>query len=242
MRTVGVDLAAGPATTAACVIEWTGERAVLSAPRLKCTDEDLLGLLLDLDAEDRAGVDCPFGWPAEFVRAMAAHGGHQPWPGRGQGSAEYRARLRLRETDLLVWEALRPGQPPLSVSFDKLGAAAARWAHLADELAARDRPVDRTGATGIVEVYPRAARIRWGLGARRSVAELLAAAPWLHGDDAVLAVYDGNEHAFDALIAALAARAAQRGMTALPEPGQQEAAALEGWIHLPDANSLPALL
>ncbi|MCX5215835.1 DUF429 domain-containing protein [Kitasatospora sp. NBC_00240] len=241
MRTVGIDLAAGLATTAASVIKWTEEGAVLFAPRLKCTDKDLLCLLQELGEDDRAGIDCPFGWPTEFVRAMAAHGGHQPWPGRGQGSAEYRARLRLRHTDLVVWEALRPGHPPLSVSFDKLGAAASRWAHLADALAARGRRVDRTGSGNIAEVYPRAARVRWGLDAQRSMADLLAAAPWLHCEDPVRDAYDRNEHAFDALIASLNVRAAYKGLTGLPPAEHADFAALEGWIHLPEIGSLTKL-
>jgi hypothetical protein len=71
-----------------------------------------------------------FGWSADFVAALVAHASGQRWPGRGEGSVEYRARMRLRLTDQRVAELA--GRIPLSVAFDKLGPTAARWAHLAD--------------------------------------------------------------------------------------------------------------
>jgi predicted nuclease with RNAse H fold len=147
--------------------------------------------------------------------------------------------LRFRRTDLVVREAIH--RFPLSVSFDKLGATAARWAHLADELAATGHPVDRTGAGGVAEVYPAAARLRWGLGRERSMAALIEAAPWLGCGPGVAQAYDGNEHAFDALIAALAARAVAKGLTARPVGEDAGIAAREGWIHLPDEGSLRQL-
>lgn len=42
-----------------------------------------------------------------------------------------------------------------------------------------------------------------------------------------------NEHIFDALVAALTARAVAVGATAPPPPGQADLAAEEGWIHVP---------
>lgn len=66
--------------------------------------------------------------------------------------------------------------------------------------------------------------------------------PWLRCGPAERAAYDGSEHAFDALVAALAARAVQRGLTRGPAgPQEIHAAAVEGWIHLPGEGTLPAL-
>lgn len=240
MRTLGVDLAAGRATTAACVITWNQDQAVVDEPIRRLDDAQLLGLLVDLQPGDRAGVDCPFGWPIDFVDAIAAHADGQPWPGRGEDSAKYRARLRLRLTDRRVAAVAR--RPPLSVSFDKLGAAAARWAHLADALAARGRSVDRTGAGLVAEVYPAVARLRWNLSMSRSVAELKTALPSLQfADPSGVTAYEHNEHAFDALVAALVARAVALDLTELPRPSERPTAAIEGWIHLPRPGSLAAL-
>lgn len=246
MRTVGVDMAASPPNTAVAVISWNDAQeqaaAVVQAPRLRCTDDELLAVLGGLRPGERAGVDCPFGWPIPFVEAVSAHAAARRWPGRGTDSAEHRATLRLRRTDLLTHQAMGPGvRPPLSVSFDRLGATASRWAHLADALAARGEPVDRTGAGSVVEVYPAAARIRWDLSPSRSMTALLDAAPRLRCEAAVRAAYDRNEHAYDALIAALVARAAALGLTALPGEEDLPTAQAEGWIHLPPTGSLPRL-
>src|SRR4029453_10414518 len=92
-------------------------------------------------------------------------------------SIQHRARIRLRLTDRRVVDVT--GRTPLSVAFDKLGATAARWAHLADALAAGGRSVDRTGAGLVAEVYPAAARRRWNLSPSRSVAELQTMLPSL---------------------------------------------------------------
>ncbi|MCM2579289.1 DUF429 domain-containing protein [Streptomyces meridianus] len=242
MRTVGVDLAASAPNTAAAVVSWEGRTAVAAAPRVRCTDLELLGLLERLEPDDRVGVDCPFGWPIPFVQAVSAHAAGAPWPGRGLDSGEHRAGLRLRRTDLLTHRAMgRGSRPPLSVSFDKLGATTARWAHLADELASRGRPVERTGEGPVVEVYPSAARRRWGLGKERSLAELLAAAPGLSCSPKAREQYERSEHAFDALIAALVARAAALGLTPRPSADDRPTAEVEGWIHLPPEGSLPEL-
>jgi hypothetical protein len=243
MRTVGIDLSASLDNTAAAVITWGTAAAVVEAPRVRCRDAEIVALLAGLGPGDRAAVDSPFGWPVAFVQAVAAHAAHQPWPGRGSDSTVHRlSELRFRRTDQLVWEALKPGQPPLSTPFDRIGAMVARWAHIADELAAQGHPVDRAGLGSVCEVYPRATRLRWGLGRTRSMAELMRAAPWLECDAGVRAAYEGSEHAFDALVCALTARAAAQGLTQPPAGVDLEVARVEGWIHLPAVGSLPRLL
>ncbi|MEU9047740.1 MULTISPECIES: hypothetical protein [unclassified Kitasatospora] len=155
MRSIGIDLAAGPATTAVAVLHWAAPTSPYGRP------------------SPRACSRCPFPY--------------------------------------------------------KLGATAAHWAHLTDELAHRGHPVERTGTGPVVEVYPKAAR-------------LMTAAPFLHCSPQVREEYERNEHAFDALVATLVARACAKGLTRPPELEDAPAAAVEGWIHLPEAGSLHSLL
>ena len=114
--------------------------------------------------------------------------------------------------------------------------------HSQEVLNRRGVRVDRTGRGPIAEVYPKASRHRWELldGPRRMDA-LLAATPWLRCDAPTMRAYDVNEHAFDALVCALTARAVACGLTACPEVAQLDDARLEGWIHLPVPGSLALL-
>ncbi|NGO06154.1 DUF429 domain-containing protein [Streptomyces sp. HC44] len=243
MRTVGIDLSASLDNTAVAVVVWHTDHAMIEAPLTRCTDPELLAVLTGLGPDDRAAVDSPFGWPIEFVRAVSAHAAGQPWPGRGQDSTMHRlSTLRFRRTDQVIWEAVKPGPPPLAAPFDRIGAMVARWAHLADELAGRGHAVDRAGTGRIAEVYPRATRLRWGLGKERSMGELQRLAPWLRCEPGVRALYDANEHAFDALICALTARAVAQGLTHRPTGEDLDVARVEGWIHLPVVGSMPRLL
>jgi hypothetical protein len=50
-----------------------------------------------------------------------------------------------------------------------------------------------------------------------------------------------TDHALDALICALVARAAATDRTRRPPPELRDVAAREGWIHLPDEGSLAEL-
>jgi hypothetical protein len=249
MRTLGIDLAAEPAGTAAFEISWGDGTAsgVLHPGGLD--DRRLLTLI---GSADKAGIDCPFGWPTPFVEAVVAHGDGAAWPGRGQAGPGFRRSLRYRLTDAVVRQ--RVGWWPLSVSTDLIGVPAMRCAGLLDALAAGGEPVDRAGGGRVVEVYPAAALRHWGLphrgykrptgGTVRSMAldRLLAMLPWLVVDEAALDGCRADDDAFDALVCALVARAAALGLTARPDPGHQtERARVEGWIHLP-TGELPRLL
>ncbi|MET9100107.1 DUF429 domain-containing protein [Streptomyces antibioticus] len=243
MRTVGIDLSADRSKTAMSVLEWKDGVAEVEPPALKCTDDTLIDQLTGLRPGDRAGVDTPFGWPAEFVRAVGAHLAEGPWPGRGQDSERYRKdRLRYRLTDRIVRDQIYPVSAPLPAPFDRIGAMVARWAHLEDELNRRGVRVDRTGRGPVAEVYPKASRHRWGLlGAPRTMDALLAAAPWLRCDTPTARAYDASEHAFDALVCSLTARAVARGLTTFPDASEAGDARIEGWIHLPVPGSLALL-
>ncbi len=62
--------------------------------------------------------------------------------------------------------------------------------------------------------------------------------PWLQLTEDARKLCRRSDDAFDALIAALVARAAALGFTDAPPPEISAAAETEGWIHLPAAHSL----
>ena len=211
-------------------------------------------LLLDqFDADvARVGVDCPFGWPTPFVEAVTAHQSFEPWPGRDLPPDPFRRTLRLRRTDEYVAETTKT--TPLSVSADRLGATAIRLATILDRLAITGERVDRSGAGRFLEVYPAAALKRWGLpntgykagphklDALGKLMDLLQnRAPWLEFPESARNMCRLSDHAFDALISALVARAAAGGLTDPPPADATRAAATEGWIHLPAGDSLEGL-
>ena len=134
------------------------------------------------------------------------------------------------------------GRWPLSVSTDRLGMTAIRCAGILSQLAEAGVNVDRSGVGRVVEVYPGATLRGWGLdtsGYRTSaqvreklLANLCAEAPWLSiGVHGALMVSSGD--AFDAVVAALAARAAYLGGYHKPANHQLDAAKVEGWLALP---------
>jgi hypothetical protein len=242
MRTVGVDLAAEPAGTAIAVIEWGA-----SAARL--VDVDFPGgdqaVLRHAKEAAKVGIDCPLGWPDTFVEFVRAHrDGRAGLPASGT-SAEWRRSLAYRHTDERVRSELN--LIPLSVATDRIGVTAMRAAQLQVALADAGHSVDRAGAGLLVEVYPAAGLLRWGLPHRRykgsaardslgtTVDRLTTAAPWLDLGDFEQACRH-TDHVFDAVVSALLARAAAVGHTIAPPPEQQAAAEREGWIAIPTCS------
>ena len=242
MITLGIDLASLPARTAACAIEWAGGRArVLD---IACGQDDD-ALLARIAPADKAGLDVPFGWPEAFVEAVGRFHAGAAWP------AASVAALRYRETDRVV--AARTGRWPLSVSTDLIGVPTFRAARLLSRLAERGEKVDRSGGGRLVETYPAAALRLWGFAStgykrregRPSLGRLLVAlrqqTPWLTVDAAARRLCGRSDDALDALVAALIARAAALGLCAPPPPEHAARAAAEGWIALPEPNSLVVL-
>jgi hypothetical protein len=216
VRTLGVDLASQPANTALCIVDWPSRAIVELA--VGVDDE---AILAHLRTGLPAGIDAPFGWPQRFVAALAEWNETGRW---GEPWREHARELRLRETDR--WVAEHVGKWPLSVSADSIATCAMRAATLLSALG----PVDRVNGP-CYEVYPGAALRVWGLpsaGYKRdpTVRARLAAA--LGFDDERLAAGD---HALDALLCALVARAAALGLT--HPPPVSELVAREGWIHVP---------
>lgn len=240
MRTLGIDLAAQPAATGVCLVDWTTEPPGVDFPAAGASDRELLRWLGEVD---KAGVDVPLGWPRAFVEAVSSHDAHRPLP-RPTETTEDRAALCYRRTDLVVRTHPRVTRPPLSVSTDRIGIPALRMAGLEDACGRHGVPVDRSGVEGVVcEVYPAASLAIWGqpssgykdagrgVAVRRHIAEGLTEALGL----TVRALEPGieDDDLLDAFVSALVARAAAQGHTTAPGDDDRDVAATEGWIHLP---------
>lgn len=213
MRTLGVDLAARPPGTAACLVEWSAGPTVLLAEPGPVDDgriEELAG------QADKVGMDVPFGWPEAFVEDLTSYHRGGAW------KTEYGPELRLRVTDRFVKE--ETGKTPFSVSADRIATCAMRAARLLSEL---DPELDRTGSGRFVEVYPAAALRVWDVGRLEIAArvDLETDSPDLH----------------DAAIAALVARAAALGLCHPVPIGQREVVDREGWIALPQPETFEVL-
>ncbi len=241
MITAGLDLAAMPERTALASIEWTGSRSAIR--ELVCPADDRV-ILEVIGQAGKTGIDCPLGWPDAFVDFVAAHRSGHVTPPPDSSGAGWRRPLTMRRTDLFVHGKLR--LLPLSVSADRIAHVALRCAVLLAKLNAAGRTVDRTGAGAVVEVYPAASLLGWGLRHRgykqprtpealAAVAgDLLRAAPWLDCGPYQETIRRSHD-AFDAVIAALTARAASQGRTWAPAGDDLAAARTEGWIAIPDS-------
>lgn len=246
MITAGVDLAAEPKGTALAVIEWerTGSRraarATLTALTLGAADDVIARAALHVD---KLGIDCALGWPDDFVQFVVAHHEGRELDPAIDGGIDWRRTLAYRETDRVVRE--RTGRWPLSVSTDRLGLTAMRAAGLLARLAEGGIPIDRAGAGLVVEIYPAASLRLWGLtttgyradAARRAelVDDLLAAAPWFDVQG-LRPLMERSTDAFDAVVAALATRAAAVGLADAPGEAMLARARREGWVALPNGS------
>jgi predicted nuclease with RNAse H fold len=227
----GVDLAASQAGTAVALLQ-----DVTVVDLLVGADDD--AIVSHARGVDKIGVDCPLGWPRAFTAFLAAvqRGADVP----AAATVADRSRLALRETDLWVVDHCPPLRP-LSVSADRIAHVAFRCAALLPRL---QRPVDRTGRSRVVEVYPSGSLHAWGLpfrgykGAqgtevRAAIVSSLEEVVHLgRHREACLA----SDHALDAVLSALSARAAALGRATLPTADQRAAAAAEGWIAIPQGG------
>jgi predicted nuclease with RNAse H fold len=242
MRTLGVDLASQAATTAACTIEWASGTGRVVLVQVGVDDQAVLSLASQSDV---IGIDAPFGWPVPFVDMIRLHhdarGVVEDW------STRRRDALRFRATDMHVRDLL--GRWPLSVSSDLIAITAMRCAGLLDRLGV----VDRSGDGRVFEVYPALALGRWGFASRgykaaknikrlsSLVIEVRHACPWLVMPDSIAMLCARSDHAFDALIASLVARAGGVGLTERPSAAEAHRARIEGWIAVPYDGSLVRL-
>jgi predicted nuclease with RNAse H fold len=254
MDTIGIDLAAQDEKTAICKIRWSRGRAVVAEPLTGASTDDSDTQLASLIGSDQwVGVDAPFGWPADFVRAVSGYARRAPWPELDPD------RLRYRLTDRLVRDEI--GLSPLSVSSDRIGVTAWRCARLLSRARAGRAALDRSGRDKVVEVYPAAALKQWGFdtrgykhsgGAERQKAQraardrllkkIEASCSWLRWEDGAREACVASDDALDSFLCALVARAAASRETRWPETTPETtAAAAEGWIHIPIEGSLERL-
>lgn len=243
MLTAGLDLAAEPKGTAIAEVHWSGRAARLVSLRTGVTDDEVLAVAQRVD---KLAIDCAFGWPDEFVAFVTSRADLESTtalaaaPAPGETGIAWRRRLAYRETDRDIRE--RTGRWPLSVSTDRLGLTAMRCAIILDALATSGLDVDRSGSGVAVEVYPAASLRQWGITSRGSkrdeavlaslVQNLTTAAPWLDLS-AGIELMRASHDAFDAVIAALAARSSAIGDAPTAPPMLLEKARREGWIALP---------
>ncbi|HEY0636667.1 MAG TPA: DUF429 domain-containing protein [Pseudonocardiaceae bacterium] len=251
MRVVGVDLAAGRRGTALAVLDG------MTVVDLTVGVSDAC-VVAAAEGADKLGIDCPLGWPNAFVDFVNAHrDGHVPLPPGGIGeehedaatdakntndavNGAQRQRLAYRVTDEAVRGAF-PGLVPLSVAADRIAHTAMRCAGLLSALAAAGHGVKRDGSELVVEVYPAASLRYWKQNHRRYKGnrnlDALGTLTDMLAEHVDLGQYvdrcRASDHAFDAVIAALTARAAALGRTTPPSAGQRAVALTEGWIAVP---------
>ncbi|WP_426509387.1 DUF429 domain-containing protein [Dactylosporangium sp. McL0621] len=239
MLTAGVDLAPTDERTALVTVAWSRGRAALREVTIGVSDARIVATVRQ---SDKTGFNCALGWPEPFAALVNAHrvGHTASLPSRENG-ANWRRVMMYRTTDEAV-RATVPGVVPASVAADRQGHAALRCAALQAMLARSGHDVDRSGTGTIVETHPAASLHRWGVtrrykGRHAGLAAALhdATARWLDlGSFAPLVIT--NRDAFDALVAALTARATALGLTLRPDPDQLPLAKIEGWIAVPSTG------
>ena len=240
MLIAGLDLAAEPKGTALAVIDWSQRRAELVSLEVEVSDLRIVSAAADFE---KLGIDCALGWPAafaEFLKSLGRENQGAPF----SADKDFRRNLAYRETDRNLHRLT--GKWPLSVSTDRLGLTAIRAAGILSQLSHAGFEVDRTGTGLVVEVYPGATLRTWGFvtaGYRDStdvrrglLLELAERAAWLTLPPKLLKLATENCDSFDAIFAALAARAAQLGRYHAPSVQQMALAKTEGWLALPDVR------
>lgn len=237
MITAGIDLAAEPKGTALALIDWSDRSGKLVDLKVGVADSVIVE---DVSNAGKIGIDCALGWPMEFVDFVSNHNDPNAKSHQVEGGMDWRRRLSYRETDRAV--RAKTGRWPLSVSTDRLGLTAMRCAGLLGRLEKTGIQIDRSGAGVVAEVYPGATLRVWGFdttGYRKSVDErkrllgqILEQANWLDTSSFESLMLESCD-AFDAVIAALASRAAFLGLSEPPTQSQMSQARIEGWIALP---------
>jgi len=244
VRTLGIDLAAQPPGTAACLLSWSDIGAEAAALAQDLDDAALTRLR---GGAAVVAIDAPFSWPEGLSAALSLWSSERRWPNLTP------RQLRYRVTDLAVQR--HTGIWPLSASADRIGVCAWRCAGLLSAWGVRDLQC----SDGTVEAYPAAALRRWGLPSRgykarspqaasraaHARSEIIAAlrerCPWLRLTPAQWAACQASHDQLDALICALVARTASAGAVTAPDADEEHSAEREGWIMLPTRDSLEQL-
>lgn len=243
--TVGIDFASSPAKTAVVAVRWTEAGGRVEHATAGLDDAAVMAWLRSGTA--KVGIDCPFGWPRRFVQLVGGHAdashAFEPEPAEG-----WRRDYYLRVTDRYVADTW--GITPLSVAADRIAHPALRLSFLFSQLHGLDLHPRLDGSGRLAEVYPAAALKQWGLtrtgykkrlDLRRAIVDELATRVPLTFVDGLRDAVVQSDDVLDALVCALIARAVEGGLTQWPRPDQQDDALVEGWIHVPDRDSLGQL-
>lgn len=251
MRTIGIHFAAPSSQKWMAVVRWERDAAEL-------VYLDRIGHYLELadvvNTYELVGIDCALGWPrafTEFVNSYAA---------KGSGAAHaypspIAPQFRYRLTDQIVMHTL----PGLRLSSPVSSGAATATLQCAHVIAKKDYPPSAFGgppdAGNVIEVSPQASLGQWempyqGYKASKGRSLLHKMVTTMVKDPLGPQVNLGpwfdtcrtNSHAFEALIAALTARAVALDRAIKPRNSAEvEAAMDEGWIWLPEKKSLSKL-
>jgi len=236
--TLGIDLASADATTAACSIEWTGDAArIVELRPTGVQDKDIVQLAAKADV---TGIDAPFGWPLPFSESLTAYASGAPWPKAKDDALWFRATDTHATTK-------SGGRPPLSVSSDRIARPAVRAALLLTLLGKKGKAVARDGADRVIEVYPAGAMRCWHLGmhgykrpnatdVRQVLATELLDGTGVTATNEQRKALAATDHALDAFVAALVARAFGIGKVLPPPADLAEIARVEGWLFLPSGS------
>jgi len=264
MHTFGVKLTAQPSRTWMAVIEWVDDTAKLVSLQHGAEDPEVIGMAM---GPDIVGINCPFSWPRLFVEFLTKYTAGQ----EGGVSTELNPmnpELRYRVTDHIVTQ-VAPGARPPSPWSGSTAAATLRCATILAESGHTPASFGHVGYPdeffemygdypgNVFEVYPPASLSQWGLpykGYRGATGQPLLssmvtkmvkynhyAGPWLKLGR-WLDTCRKEADAFEAVVASLSARAIR--LDRAIKPGNKfelEAAAAEGWIWVPNEESLPGL-
>ena len=245
--TVGIDLAAEAARSAMAVIRWDKTVAVIEQLALGATDRVLVEAARPAD---KVGIDCPLGWPVRsstlssvthavtYGRARARHRSSTPACVPTHGS-----RGCARWWSDSVVRLQRP---------DRASRDAGCWAAVRRDAGRDHGPLrPRAGGRGV----PGSGTRWWGYesrrykgapnaGTRRILVDrvLDATSSWLAISTEHRAACARSDDVFDAVVAALNARAATLpGAVSVPGPHELSEAIIEGWIAVP-VGGLPILI
>lgn len=268
--TVGVDLAKGDANTAICTIRWEEGRALVEALVVGADDHAVLAAARAPNVAAIA-LDAPFGWPVAMVSAVSSWRLGGRWAKPSDKAFRLRrtdvvTAVQTREAASRHKPIGVEPAVPLSVSADKIAMVAWRCCGLLDELAQEGATIvtdslgvtfPADGARRVVEAYPAAALAVWGVPRAGYKGEGGAAE---HVRERVLATVERSctgtcfrwasdlrercvktDHALDAFVCALVARAATLGLVDLVPSEDVTSARAEGWIAVPDQTSLTRL-
>jgi len=264
---VGVDIAKDAKNTALCEIRWAESEAVVELLELRVSDARIVERAR---AARVTALDAPFGWPTAMVHAVSNWIPGGSWSKPTDAAFRLRATEDATRR-IVVDAISRRSSPsstaiepvsPLSVSSDKIAMASWRVCGVLDVLGhdctvVTSRLGEELGSgPHIVEAYPAAALAVWSIertgykkatdaGARRRGAMLAAITRqlsrrvrWSGTDESTCVATD---HALDAFVCALVARAAALGKVHSVPDEQRDTARCEGWITLPLADALTML-